>query len=194
MNPATPRARIRRPLLLEKEPTPSRPLLHLLDRVPCQIEKVDHRPLLRSLALPCHRSRSLQGSGLYQRVRSMPQDYVRTFSVLAPKFPVVPQIIGLPVLLLQGRQRDQHLGGHPVTPSLDPVRWRPYRSHVGKAGLSKPDMGHLMREREHLGGFRIRAIDENEGRQFVRQDKAAKLVRDRVCGGCCFPPRRSPSP
>jgi len=52
--------------------------------------------------------------------------------------------------------------------------WSGYQRglRVGHGGLPQPDVSQLMREREHLGGLGVRAIDEHQRRQVVRQGEA----------------------
>ena len=42
--------------------------------------------------------------------------------------------------------------------------------------MPQPDVGKLMPQREHLRGFGIRAIDENERSKVIRHGEASELT------------------
>ena len=47
---------------------------------------------------------------------------------------------------------------------------------IGQGGLPEPDVGQLVRQREHLRRLGVRAVDEHQRRQVVRHREAAELL------------------
>ncbi len=78
----------------------------------------------------------------------------------------------------QGRQRDKKFRRDGVAPHFfAPVSRQWLGARVGKGGRPKPKMRQLVREREHLSGLGIGAVDENERGEAVGQRQPAKLIR-----------------
>jgi hypothetical protein len=45
------------------------------------------------------------------------------------------------------------------------------RLRIGQRGLSEPDVGHLVRQSEHLRGFRVGTVDEHDRGEVIGQSE-----------------------
>lgn len=73
--------------------------------------------------------------------------------------------------------RDKELRCDDVARDLDAVVGRLRFAKVTRRALPVPEMGTLVRQREHLRSFRISAIDEHQWCILVDEHESAKLLR-----------------